>query len=295
MLATSAPDTLIGRRDLAFLLYEWLDTENLLTRPRYAEHSREVFDDVLELAERIARERFAPHNRDADEHEPQVQADGTVALVREVGPALRAFFEAGLAGATLPASAGGLELPHVIGSAAFAQFQAANAATAAYAMLTTAAANLLIANGSPEQIERYVAPMVAGRFFGTMCLSETQAGSSLADITTRAEPQPDGSYRLFGSKMWISGGDHELAQNIVPPGSRGSACSSSPASWWRRTEASASATTWRSPDSTTRWASAAPSTPCWPSAMGSTGRGARQARSDTSSMSPTTGSPTCST
>ncbi|PNG16063.1 acyl-CoA dehydrogenase family protein, partial [Streptomyces cahuitamycinicus] len=92
-------------------------------------------------------------------------------------------------------------------------------------------ANLLLAYGSTEQVDTWVRPMVRGRFFGTMCLSEPQAGSSLADITTRAERQDDGTYRLFGTKMWISGGDHELAENIVhlvlaripggPPGVKG--------------------------------------------------------------------------
>ena len=92
-------------------------------------------------------------------------------------------------------------------------------------------ANLLLAHGTPEQIDTYVRPMLQGRFFGTMCLSEPQAGSSLADVTTRAEPQSDGSYRVFGNKMWISAGEHELSDNIVhlvlakipgsPPGVKG--------------------------------------------------------------------------
>ncbi|MBV9353610.1 MAG: acyl-CoA dehydrogenase, partial [Mycobacterium sp.] len=98
-------------------------------------------------------------------------------------------------------------------------------------MLTMGNANLIAKFGSEQQIDTFVKPMLAGRFLGTMCLSETQAGSSLADITTRAEPRADGSYRLFGSKMWISGGDHELSDNIVhlvlakiaggPPGTKG--------------------------------------------------------------------------
>jgi alkylation response protein AidB-like acyl-CoA dehydrogenase len=92
---------------------------------------------------------------------------------------------------------------------------AANCATAAYPFLTIGNANLLLAHGSSEQIETYVKPMLAGRFFGTMCLSEPQAGSSLSDIITRAVPQSDGTYRLFGHKMWISGGEHEMAENII--------------------------------------------------------------------------------
>ena len=97
----------------------------------------------------------------------------------------------------------------------FGWFQAANVGTSSYPFLTIANANLLLAHGSPEQVETYVRPMVEGRFFGTMCLSEPQAGSSLSDVTTRAVPQDDGTYRLFGNKMWISAGDHELTENIV--------------------------------------------------------------------------------
>jgi butyryl-CoA dehydrogenase len=131
----------------------------------------------------------------------------------------------------MPESAGGMGLPTVVGNSATAWFMAANVGTSGYSFLTVGAANLLLANGSPEQIETWVTPMIEGRFFGTMCLSETQAGSSLADITTRAEPQEDGTYRLFGTKMWISAGDHELGENIVhlvlakvpggPPGVKG--------------------------------------------------------------------------
>ncbi len=126
---------------------------------------------------------------------------------------------------------GGAQLPVTVAEAAFAWFSAANISTTGYLMLTIANANLLAKFGSREQIEMFMRPMLAGRFSGTMALSETQAGSSLADILTRAEPQDDGSYRLFGSKMWISGAEHELTDNIVnlvlakiaggPPGTRG--------------------------------------------------------------------------
>ena len=219
-MSLTSPASLIARRDLQFLLYDWLGVERA---PEY--------DEILELAERIAADRFAPHNREADEREPHVGEDGRVQLVDGVKEALATFYEAGLGGVSMPESVGGMELPHVVSTAAFSFFQAANVGTAAYAMLTAGAANLLLANGSPDQIERYVHPMVEGRFFGTMCLSETQAGSSLSDIATRAEEQTDGSYRLTGSKMWISGGEHELSENIVhlvlakipggPPGVKG--------------------------------------------------------------------------
>ncbi|MEV4482982.1 acyl-CoA dehydrogenase [Micromonospora coxensis] len=222
--------TLLSRRDLRFLLYEWLDVCRLTERPRYAEHSRETFDDVLDLAERLAVEHFAPHNRAADTSEPTVDG-GRVRMIPQVKAALDVFARTGLLAASMDESVGGMQLPHVVSAAAFGFLQAANVSTSAYPFLTLGNANLLLAHGSAEQVDTYVRPMVQGRFFGTMCLSEPQAGSSLADITTRAEPQDDGTYRLFGTKMWISGGDHELAENIVhlvlaripggPPGVKG--------------------------------------------------------------------------
>jgi alkylation response protein AidB-like acyl-CoA dehydrogenase len=212
---TTDAATLLSRRDLRFLLHEWLRVEELCGRERYAEHSREVFDDVLELAERLAAEQFAPHNREADEQEPHLDAEGRVVLVDAVAPALEAFAEAGFIGLSMPAEVGGLGLPHTVANACMAYFMAANPGTSGYPFLTTAAANLLLVQGSQEQVETWVPQMVEGRCFGTMCISETQAGSSVGDLTTRAVPQDDGSFRLFGSKMWISGGDQEVSENIV--------------------------------------------------------------------------------
>ena len=210
-----SPDSLLlSRRDLDFLLYEWLDVEQLTKRPRFTEHSRETFDAVLDLSTDIATQLFAPHNRRNDVEEPRF-VDGRAVVHPEVAPALKAFADAGLVSSAMDEEVGGMQLPRVVSTACFAWFHAANVGTASYPFLTMGAANLLLDCGSPEQIERYVQPMVAGRFFGTMCLSEPQAGSSLADVTTRAEPQPDGTYRLFGNKMWISGGDHDLSENIV--------------------------------------------------------------------------------
>ncbi|MGY1740842.1 MULTISPECIES: acyl-CoA dehydrogenase [unclassified Blastococcus] len=225
-----ASSLILNRRDLQFLLHEWLDVESLVKRERYAEHSRETFDAVLELAEQIATEHFAPHNRKADENEPRF-VDGRVEMIPEVARALEVFAEAGLMAGEFDERFGGMQLPHTVGQAVFAWFKAANVGTSAYPFLTMANARLLIAHGSEQQIDTYVRPMVEGRWFGTMALSEPQAGSSLSDITTRAERQDDGTYRLTGNKMWISGGDHELTENIVhlvlakvpggPPGVKG--------------------------------------------------------------------------
>ncbi len=221
---------LLSRRDLDFLLYEWLDVERLTARPRFAEHSRETFDAVMDLAEQIATKDFAPHNRRNDSDEPQF-VDGKVVLHDEVAPALRKYADSGLIGAGMDHEVGGMQLPAVLTQVLLGWFQAANVGTASYPFLTIANANLLLAHGSPEMVDTWVKPMVEGRYYGTMCLSEPQAGSSLADITTRAEPQPDGTYRVTGSKMWISAGEHDLSENIVhlvlakvpgsPPGAKG--------------------------------------------------------------------------
>ncbi|MET0451721.1 MAG: acyl-CoA dehydrogenase [Mycobacterium sp.] len=222
--------TLLSRRDLDFLLYEWLRVEDLTKRDRFAEHSRETFDGVLDLSEELAEKYFAPHNKKSDANEPTF--DGTrVTVIAEVKEAIDAFAQADLIGASMDESLGGAQLPACVAQAGFAYVSAANVSTSGYLMLTVANANLIAKFGDDEQIEAFVKPMLAGRFTGTMALSETQAGSSLADILTRAEPRDDGTYRLFGSKMWISGAEHELSDNIVnlvlakipggPPGTKG--------------------------------------------------------------------------
>jgi butyryl-CoA dehydrogenase len=209
-----AVSQILSKRDLEFLLYEWLDVEGLTARPRFAEHSRETFDAFLDVSAQIAERDFASHNAKSDAQEPTF--DGTtVHVIPEVKTALAAFAEAGLISGSMDEEHGGLQLPHVVHRACFAWFQAANIATASYPLLTMANANLLLAHGTEEQISTYVEPMLAGRFTGTMCLSEPQAGSSLSDVLTRAVEDGDGAYRITGSKMWISGGDHELSETIV--------------------------------------------------------------------------------
>ena len=206
--------TIMSRRDLDFLLFEWLAVDDLVKRERFAEHSRETFSDVLDLCEELATRYFAPHNKKSDQNEPSF--DGTtVTVIPEIKAALDAAAAADLIGMGMDTSLGGAQLPMTISQAGFSWFSAANISTSGYLMLTIANANLLTKFGSAEQIEAFVKPMLAGRFTGTMALSEPQAGSSLADIVTRAEPADDGTFRLFGSKMWISGAEHEMSENIV--------------------------------------------------------------------------------
>lgn len=205
----------LSRRDIDFLLHEWLDVTALTKRDHFAEHSRDTFDAVLDLSADIAAKLFAPHNKKGDQIQPVVGSDGSVVLIDEIKEALDAFSAAGLMAGPFDEAIGGMQLPMVVSQAALAFARAANPSTTAYAFLTMGNANLLAEYGSQEQIDTWVRPMLEGRYFGTMCLSEPEAGSSLADITTRAVRTPDGTYRVTGTKMWITGGDHELTENIV--------------------------------------------------------------------------------
>lgn len=220
----------ISRRDIDFILFECMKTQDLFTRPRFQEHSVETLAAMLDTAFAIAEDHFAPHNRKADENEPRFE-NGAVTVIPDVAEALRYFIEAGFLSATADEEWGGLQLPFTMQMAANAVFSAANIGTMAYMFLTIAAANLLREFGTREQKERFMRPMLEGRFFGTMALTEPQAGSSLSDIKTTAVPADDGTWRLTGNKIFISGGDHELASNIVhlvlariegaPPGVKG--------------------------------------------------------------------------
>lgn len=205
---------LTNRRNLDFMLYELLGVDRLCAYPRFTEHSRDTFGAALDLAHQIALEKFLPHNRKSDLNEPQM-VDGKVELIPEIGEAVQAYNDAGFAAALADYEAGGMQLPFVIAQACDSMFSAANPGTIAYPALARGASNLLAEYGTDDQKRLYMQPIVEGRYFGTMCLSEPHAGSSLADIKTMAEPQADGSYRLTGAKMWISAGDHELGENIV--------------------------------------------------------------------------------
>jgi alkylation response protein AidB-like acyl-CoA dehydrogenase len=221
---------IVSRRDLDFQLFEVLDVEALTARPRFAEHSRETFRAAIDTALDIADARFAPHNRAADEQEPTF--DGSrVATLPAVKAALDAYLAAGFLVAARDAEVGGMQLPGTVARACHAVFEAANVATTSYLSLTSANASLIAAFGSPSQKRRFLPHLLSGRFFGTMALTEPQAGSSLADLRTLATPRPDGTFSITGTKTFISAGDHDLAENIVhlvlarisgaPPGVKG--------------------------------------------------------------------------
>jgi len=207
-------DKLINRRDLDFLLYEVLNAEDLTRRERYREHDRATFDAVIDAAQKLAADHFEPHAAALDEHEPEYD-NGKVTLLPAVKEALDAYCAAGFMGASMDHEYGGMQLPWVVVQACNAYFNAANISTTAYPFITIAASNLLAAYASPEQKERYLRPLVEGRYFGTMALSEPQAGSSLSDIRTKATRTDEGHYLISGNKMWISAAEHDLSENIV--------------------------------------------------------------------------------
>ena len=207
-------DVILDRRDLRFQLFEVLDTDTLFERERFAEHSRDTIEAALDTAEKLAREKFADHNSLADKEEPQF-VDGKVVMRPEVKAAFDAYIDAGFLSSRASFEEGGMQLPDIAAAACKGMFTCVNPSSTAYAFLTAAAANVIRNFASDELKARYLEPMMQGRFTGTMALTEPHAGSSLADIRTRAVPQDDGSYRLKGNKIFISGGENELADNIV--------------------------------------------------------------------------------
>ncbi|RTL41574.1 MAG: acyl-CoA dehydrogenase [Burkholderiales bacterium] len=207
------------RQTLDFLLFDWLQAGNLTARERFAEHSAETFAAVLDTCEKIARDKFAPFNRLADTQEPHFDGE-RVHLPQATHDATLAYAESGMLAAAQDYDVGGMQLPCVIEMAGNAFFSKASVAMGGYAMLTSGNASLLMAHGTPTQREVFAKNEFAGRWFGTMCLSEPQAGSSLSDIATRAELEDETDplgprYRLTGNKMWISGGEHEITENII--------------------------------------------------------------------------------
>ena len=151
---------IINRRDLEFQLFEVLDTEALISRPRYADHSKETFLAVLDTAEAMAGEKFAPHNRKADEHEPTFDGQ-RISMIPEVKEALKAFCDAGFIAAAHDFERGGMQLPVVMTQAAFSLFKGANVGTAAYPFLTIANANVIHRFGSEAQKRKYLPALLA--------------------------------------------------------------------------------------------------------------------------------------
>ncbi|MDH4462407.1 MAG: acyl-CoA dehydrogenase C-terminal domain-containing protein [Acidovorax sp.] len=209
------------RPTVDFLLYQWLQAEQLPERERFSDHSRDTFDAVLDTCERIAREKYAPFNRTVDTQEPHFDGE-KVTLPQCTHDAQKAYAASGMLSAAQDYDIGGMQLPYTVEAAANSFFAAASVSIGS-GLLTVGNANLLMVHGTELQKKVFALNEFSGRFSGTMCLSEPQAGSSLSDVATRAVPDGDGfeadplgpRYRLKGNKMWISAGEHELTDNII--------------------------------------------------------------------------------
>ena len=218
------------RPTVDFLLNHWLKVASLTSRPRFAEHSSDTFSQVLDTCERIARDKFAPFNRLVDTEEPRFDGERVV-LPQATKEAWDAYAASGMLSAAQDFAIGGMQLPYTLEAAANAFFARASVSIGA-GLLSVGNANLLMAHGTAVQQQVFALNTFSGRFSGTMCLSEPQAGSSLSDVATRAMPDeaPHGAadgpvlwsqdplgprYRLKGNKMWISAGEHELTDNII--------------------------------------------------------------------------------
>lgn len=207
-------DKFISDRNLKFLLYEMFDMESLTKYPMFADHSKEVFDMVLDTAMRLANNLFKPLFAEMDRQGPEY-VNGEVKVHPEVRRIMREAGEGGWIAANAPYEVGGQQLPEMLYQAAMSIFFAANYSAGVFQGLTAGAAGLIVSFGTQEMKDLYLPKMYAGEWQGTMALTEPQAGSSLSDVATSAEPTSEGYYKIRGQKIFISGGDHNGVDNVV--------------------------------------------------------------------------------
>ena len=219
--------------DLRFALFDVLGAEPILTSLQGGEaHSRDLLDAVLEEAGRLSEQLLAPTNAPADAEGCRYdKASQTVTTPKGFKEAFKQFAEGGWTGLTNPETYGGQALPGVLGTATTEIFQSGNLAWSLYPLLSEGATHAMELHGEEWQRERFMKPIIEGRWTGTMCLTEPQAGSDLGLLKTRAEPGEGNSYKITGTKIFISAGEHDLTENIVhlvlarlpdaPEGSRG--------------------------------------------------------------------------
>ena len=205
---------LLNARDLDFMLYELFDAESLINRPRYQDHDRHTFNQVIATGKTLAEKYFLPIRQKLDTQQPTF--DGTqVHTPPELKTAYDAVVASGFTSATADYEQFGMQLPPIVANVANAYLSAAGSTALGYTALTNANANLLTAHGSAALIDTWVKPMREGRYAGTMAMTEPDCGSGLGDLTTSAVLDSDGQYRITGNKIFISGGDHSLTENIV--------------------------------------------------------------------------------
>ena len=222
--------SLINRRDLDFFLNEVFQLDQLFSTDRFGHCDAEMSSAIIDTAMSMARDMFWPAAAEVDADEARF--DGKQVYTPQVTKdCLATFREAGFFGVIFDLENGGMQLPCTLQQAIASIFYASGPSIVNYAFLTSANANMLNEHGDEALKARFLPPMIEGRWFGTMCLSEPHAGSSLSDITTMATPTEHGHYLLKGTKMWISGGEQDISENIVhmvlaktpdaPPGVKG--------------------------------------------------------------------------
>jgi alkylation response protein AidB-like acyl-CoA dehydrogenase len=201
-------------KDMLFVLNHLAGLPQVAALPEYAEATPDTAQAVLEEAATFAADVLAPLNHSAD-REPSAWKDGAVTTSPGFRQAFAQYAEAGWQGMTHPEQYGGQGLPGLLGAPCAEMLNAANLSFALCPLLTNGAIEALLTAGSPALRERYIGPMISGQWTGTMNLTEPQAGSDLALLRTRAQPVGDGSYRISGTKIFITYGEHDLAENIV--------------------------------------------------------------------------------
>lgn len=207
-------DYLVNRRDIDFILKDQIHYERLLELPAFKDQSTEMFDMVLDQALKFAQQEIAPLNASGDRE--GCSFDGkNVATPKGYKELYRKFAETGFIGLDVPTTYGGQGFPVTVYMPVSEFLAGASVSFTIYPGLARGAAHLIESFGSEELKKTYVAKMYAGLWAGTMCLTEPQAGSAVGDLKTTAIPQPDGSYKIKGGKLFISAGDHDLAENII--------------------------------------------------------------------------------
>jgi len=203
-----------SERNLDFLLYETLDVLSLTQFPYFAEHNRKTFGMILKAAGKLSRELLFPIFGDMDRNPPEL-VNGEVKVHPAVKKNTAEFAKGGWLSATFPVELDGDQLPVTVFNCCNFIFDAANYSANAYSGLTIGAARLIATYGHETLKSTYLQKMLSGRWQGTMALTEPEAGSSLSDITTGAEPTDEGYYRVKGQKIFISAGDHNATENVV--------------------------------------------------------------------------------
>ena len=203
-------------RDMRFVLFDVLGAEALFQRLGYTEATRDIVDAVLEEGARFSESVLAPLNQAGDRVGCRLDAGtGEVTTPPGFREAYAQFVEGGWSGLTSPPEFGGQGLPHLAGVPLKEMIDAANLAWGNFPLLSHGATEALLHHGEPWQQEAFLKPLVDGRWTGTMCLTEPHCGSDLGLLKTRAEPQPDGSHAIRGTKIFITAGEHDFTDNIV--------------------------------------------------------------------------------